>query len=305
MFGWLTQWFQDQAIAADFARVEREAQAAHVAEAQRRFATGELEQQAATRQAALDAAVEQRFGAETRALARAFCDLQQDIARHNANLDLLTRDYRAELTPLYDELNANKAQLKDLYETKDSAHEDLQEAREALESWYGKAERTNLLFGNKGRALPRHSLFGQDLSDRDGYKADRDAAYETIGECKEEIAQLKQRNQALFTRIQAIKADRQRAYDLRQAGQYANLVKDRLVALQIDLKLDAGRQRALDGQRLAYQETARMASGLRTLEERIRDLNQQRAAAIADFSSPATRALRQQAHRADWLRRNG
>ena len=43
MFGWLTQWFQDQAIDADFARVERQAQVAHVAEAQCRFATGELE----------------------------------------------------------------------------------------------------------------------------------------------------------------------------------------------------------------------------------------------------------------------
>ena len=70
MFGWLTQWFQDQAIDADFARVERQAQVAHVAEAQCRFATGELEQQAATLQADLDATVEQRFGSETCGQAR-------------------------------------------------------------------------------------------------------------------------------------------------------------------------------------------------------------------------------------------
>lgn len=305
MFGWLTDWFRDTAIAADFAKVEKLALLAHEQQAGALFPTAGLERQAAAIQAAIDAEVQARFGHEISAMERAITDLRGAIAAHQGNLAILARDYRAELAPLHDELHANKAKLQDLYDEKDSAYQDLNDAKDSLDSWYGKAERTPYLFGNAGRTLPRHALFSQSLGDRDSYREARDEAYETIAECREEIAKHKARNKYVYQRLQSVKADRQRYFDLRRAGQTQRVVAAKLDTARLALKEASHQRQQLDTRRLDFMRAAQDQRGLTTLKERVASLGRERAAFIAAFQAPSALAERQRLHREDWLRCHG
>jgi hypothetical protein len=78
---------------------------------------------------------------------------------------LFRRDYKSEIGPLYDELNAIKAALAVAYEEKAHAHARLSAAKSSLNAWYAKSER-HFFFGNGGRQLPKRAIFGQDLKRR-------------------------------------------------------------------------------------------------------------------------------------------
>lgn len=303
MFTWLMDWVREQKIALDFINTEKALRLAHQQEARARFCTIALERQAADLQALIEAAAQQRFGQASLIQQRVIASLQQELATYQARQALLARDFKSELAGLYETLHANKATLQALYVDKDSAYDDLNDARESLDGWYGKAERTPWLFGNGSRALPRHSLFGQDLADRDRYKEERDEAYGAIEECREEIQALKKRNQALFKRIQVVKADRQRMFDLRQSGQNRHLVEQKLHDLRQSLQTALHQQQDLDTQRLAFVAQEQASRGVKSLQERIAVLTREGAAFLQAFEAPAAVAARQQQHREAWLQR--
>lgn len=303
MLSWLIDWFNDIRIAADFAKAEASALPACVAEAQARFPTADLELEVKALMAAIRTEEERRFGQESRSLAQRIGELQQDLTNRQAMLAALTRDYKAQLEALYEEMNRNKAKLTELYEEKDAAYSDLEEAQEDLDRWYGKSERT--FFGNGGKPLPRHSLFGQSLGDRDDYKSDRDDAGERIGECREAIGELKARNQAIYETIQRVKRERQYMFDLKQQGHTRSRVERESIAVQQAHTQAETRLRQLGAEREALVRSEKTNRGVLVLEERVAELHRKRAAWVAAFKDPSTTAARRQAHRVQWLKCHG
>jgi hypothetical protein len=73
-------------------------------------------------------------------------------------------------------------------------------------------ERTPWLFGNRGKKLPDHTLFGQSFGDLDGYTADRERACAEIGSCKAAIAEIAGRQKTNWTLNQENEANRIRVF---------------------------------------------------------------------------------------------
>ena len=274
------------------------------ARAAKQFFTTDLERQVEAHLAAIRTEEERCFGQESRALQQRLEELYQDTNFYLAQRDALLRNFQAEIASLYDEMTANKAALQELFEDKDAAYADLAEAQDDLEHWYSKSQST-FFFGNGGRELPGDSLFGQSLGDRDSYKSERDDAGERIAECREAIGELKGRNQEIYKEIQRVKGERQRMFDLKHEGYTRSRVERGLIALQRARAQIETRLRDLDEQREELRRSEMDQRGVQALEQRIAELQQDRAAFIAAFNGASAVAARQQAHRAEWLKRHG
>ncbi|MDR7299025.1 DNA repair exonuclease SbcCD ATPase subunit [Pelomonas aquatica] len=323
------RFVQDIRIDADFPRYEQELRAAHESTANRRFDTAQLEREIESIWRTAEADGCAAYGTQIRQLESSINALQPEISKLRTQLELLSRDYRRELDDLY----AKKASLLDtkqvLFEQMkalqqersaaqaelNEAYDDLNEAKSSIESWHAKSERTPWLFGNGGKELPDHSLFGQSFGDLDGYKADRARACDDIGSCKAAIAEiagrqktnrtLHQENKAnlnrVFESISTAKGARQRMFDLRDQGVRRHRVEAELTER---VRQEAALQKDLNHQRSAMAEFVEQQAIRLGIEERKRavsELREKRSLYLVAFDAPEQRAARQQAHREWWL----
>lgn len=327
------RFVQDVRIDADFARYEQEQRQAHEAIANRRFDVSQLEREinAILRQAeaAGCAAYSARIG-QSQSFIYA---IRPEIKRLREQLDILNRDYRRELDELHEEkatlLAARQVlveQMKSLQKERSDAQdelseafEDLEEAKSSIDSWYAKSERTPWLFGNGGNKLPKRSLFGQSFGDLDRYKSDRARACDDIAACKATVARVagrqktnwthREENKAklgrVFESIRAVKAARQRMFDLREQGVRRHRVEAELADR---VRQEACLQEDLHHQEIAMSELVEQQTIRLGIEERRRaaaELREKRSLYLLDFDAPAQRVARQQAHRDWWLAGRG
>lgn len=333
MFKRIKSFIRDIRIKSDYPRYEKKQLAAHLAEGERRFDIRHLQVEVSTikRQASLTG--DQRFGAEITQLRGQVAALEQDVHRIRGQLSILERDYKAELDELY-------TRKKKLLETKEElfvqmrslqaehiqarddlkeAYEDLKCAKDEVDGWYSKSERTPWLFGNSGRKLPKHSLFGQSFGDLNAAKSRRGDAVHEIGECKDEIAQIRERqaenkrereqNYAevgrVCDKIAAVKAARQRMFDLKNEGVRHGSLRQELrecLSSHEDLKR---RLSLLEGRRTAFVEESECRLGLREREAAIADLVARKARFMDEFYSEQSKAARVDHHRRQWLAKRG
>jgi len=323
------QFVQDIRIDADFPRYEQELRAAHESTASRRFDTAQLEREVESIWRTAEADGCAAYGTHVRQLESSIYMLQPEIKKLRTQLELLSRDYRRELDELY-EKKARLLEIKQVLfeQTKalrqeraaaqdelNAAYGDLNEAKSSIDSWYAKAERTPWLFGNRGKKLPDHALFGQSFGDLNGYKADRARACAEIGSCKAAIAEiagrqktnwtLNQENEAnrsrVFESISTVKGARQRMFDLRDQGVRLHRVEEELaerVRQEAALQKDLNHQRnAMAG--LVEQQALRL--GIEERKRAVSELRGKRSLYLVAFDAPEQRAARQQAHREWWL----
>jgi hypothetical protein len=191
----------------------------------------------------------------------------------------------------------------------------LNEAKSSIDSWYAKSGRTPWLFGNGGKKLPDHALFGQSFGDLDGYKADRARASNDIGSCKSAIAELAgqqktnrtlhQENKAnlnrVFESIATVKGARQRMFDLKDQGVQRHQVEAELTER---IKQEAALQKDINHQKSAMAEHVEQQAIRLGIEERklsVSELREKRSLYLVAFDAPEQLAARQQAHREWWL----
>ncbi len=320
---------QDIRIDADFPRFEQERRAAHEAVANLRFDTTQLEREIDDIVRTAEADGSAAYGDYIRWLGTSIYALQSRIKEHRTQLELLSRDYRQELDALYAEkasllsvkqelsgqMKALKKERADAQAELSEAYDDLDEAKSSIGSWYGKSERTPWLLGNGGKKLPNHSLFGQSFGDLDGYKSERTRACDDIGSCKsviDDIVEKQKANRALrdenkaslnrvFESIGAVKASRQRMFDLKDQGVRRHRVEADLAELlrrEVVLQKDFNHQRSAMAA-LIEQQAARL--GIEERKRAVSALREQRAQYLITFDAPEQRAARQQAHRDWWL----
>lgn len=111
---------------------------------------------------------------------------EREASKARDDRNMFSRDFGAEIARARRNLDDAYARLEPLKQEKASLIDDHQRTCRKLKAWYNQANGT--WFGNGGQKLPRHAIFSQDTSDRDGMKARRDRLSREIDEAKEAIS---------------------------------------------------------------------------------------------------------------------
>jgi len=322
------QFVQDIRIDADYPRYELEQRRAYEAAASRRFDTTQLEREIGAIRRSAESEGLAAYGPRINELGASIKAIQPAITQLRWQLDLLTRDYRQEL----DQLHGEKAslletkqelreQMEELRKERSEAHgelsdayDELEQAKTSIDGWYAKSDRTPWLLGNEGKKLPKHSMFGQSFGDLEGYKADRSRACDEIGDCKDAIAEVIERQRANVVQrlqnkedlvrvsesIRSVKEARQRMFDLRSQGVRLHHVETQLSGherREAVLKTEL-RRRSDEQAKFVKQRAFQMGIGER--ENALEVLKTQRAQFIVAFDDAARSAERRTAHREWW-----
>ena len=197
------------------------------------------------------------------------------------------------------------------------AYRDLDAAKDRIDAWYSKSERA--FFGNAGRKLPKHSLFGQSFGDLEDDKSDRDRAYERVREYKSEIAdikrslddcfcQLEEVKSAIgdvFASIKQVKADRAYMYQLKKQGLSRSALQREETELRsklVEAKDAVARIKKLKEE---YETQERIRCKVPEIQAKIEALHAARRAFLDSFDLPENVESRRTEHRVLWCRQRG
>lgn len=329
MFDAIKTFIRNTRIKIDYPQYEGEQRAVHVAEADRRFDVSQLNVEIAQIRLQATTAGNQSFGADVTSLRQRVGATEQELRQARQLLSIFERDYKTELDALY----AQKTQLLEKKEgllsaaramkaERSSAHDDLQEAYDDLRNakndvdrWYAKSERSPWLFGNGGKKIPKHSLFGQSYGDLSAAKYRRGNAVSDIGDSKRSIAVIKARQAGIrqeiddnyaeigtvMEKIGSVKKDRQHMYDLKAEGVDPAVLRATIQITQSTLMGLETELQSSENQRLTLIQETQARLGLREREAAVADLNSKKARFVEQFDSENSRATRQEEHRRKWM----
>ena len=216
LFKWLTSFVDDARIAYAYLGYERECKVQWLANAERTYSTIRFEKEIRARMAEPMRHVASTFTASIHELESKREKVQRVVSEAKEKLAILERDYKKELDVAYQAQNKISEELEDCRRKLSSAYDDLNSAKRNLDAWYSKAEGN--WFGNGGKKLPKRAIFGQDLSDRDHYKARKDSAARDVGRIKSERSSVARRLDDVRATVKGIKDARQQMFDLKKAG---------------------------------------------------------------------------------------
>jgi hypothetical protein len=329
----IKSYFRDIRISLDFPQYERQCHCEHEQQAQRRFSTkpldderkkllGRIESQASTKFDALinEKKVERRrhqaIANDTESMLSYF------VRNYKEELDDLYADKDAAFSKkgvLYEKNNKIKELLSEAFEEKDKAYTDLNYNKERIDSWYAKSDRTPWLFGNAGKKLPKHSLFGQSFGDLDSYKYHRDSAYDDVQEAKSQIDSLKRDQHALDTeigqvkkeinellsRINQAKKDRSKMYELKTAGHNRRDLQSKLDGSLVEINKLSLEIDGIEAEIREYIALEKHRYGVIDLESKIREIEQKRSQFLGSFELEENQQERKRFHREAWLKQRG
>ncbi|MEQ1514896.1 MAG: hypothetical protein ABL931_00235 [Usitatibacteraceae bacterium] len=276
-----------------FIKNERDAHRNHLADADSRFDIAGFEAEITAIESAIEREVKTEFDTKTSAVAAKERHASSALALAESNQRLMKRDFKSELDPLYDELSRLKDNLSDAYERKSDAHKRLSSAKSSLNSWYAKSDRN--FFGNKGKKLPKHAFFGQDLSDRDSYKRQRDSAAYNLSAAQNEINRLKGRKRAITAMVGTIKQDRAQMQELRDSGLNRKLAAEHVAHCRAAVsKANIEAARILHDRSIFEAELMERYM-LPTLRQRLMAMSLDRDAFVNSFGLPDEKSKRRQA----------
>ncbi|MDD5388692.1 MAG: hypothetical protein PHD37_05075 [Gallionellaceae bacterium] len=333
MFEGIKSFIRETRIKFDYPRFESEQTMAHRAEAERRFDISQLQREVAQIKAQAGLAGDQRFGDEISPLRKKLAVLERDFQKHLEQLEIFERNYKSELDDLYaqkellfqakEDLLAESKRLRDerslAHQELDEAYEDLEEAKNDVDRWYAKSERTPWLFGNSGKKLPKHSMFGQSFGDLEAAKSRRGDAVDEIGDCKRRITSIKgsqsanrveldrNRNEIgkVLENIAEVKAARQRMFDLKKEGVQPEVLRRIIRQLQSSRTGLEEEILTLKKRRSVLVEETEIRMGVREREAAIADLLARKRQFLDLFHSEQSKAARQELHRRQWIERHG
>lgn len=331
MFEWLVRGVRNFRISLDYPRYEQEFRIRHLEVAEEKYATSTFSQKVSSLECKIQSNAYDQFGKKIELITRKIRPYIIAVENNTQTLHVLQRDYKEEINRLYDviserseEISAKiegikkrKGELRSAFQDKDDAYKRLHEAKDDIDWWHTKSQRTTWLGGNKGKQIPNHSLFSQSFGDLDSYKADRDEACQDIDNTKSEISQIKreigkkQKNvntqksqrQKIYDEIAAVKASRAEKFRLKKEG----ITKDSLrKKIKGDIQQRDYHQAELEDIRKAKDEyilQAKKDAGFFEMRAKIERVLKEKELFIAEFDSDATIIARKEAHRETWLKR--
>ena len=303
MFNWLKTKVQDVQIAMSYPAYEAVARAEHMATAGRQYCTEDLEREISRLMTIPLQEIQLRYLEPIAQLGSTISRLSAALAGHQSNIHSLDRSYKSELDPLYVEVSELRGRIEALLAEKSEAHDDMNQAREDIDSWHSQSSGT--FFGNGGKKLPNHSLFGQSFGDLEGYKSDREAAYSEIERCGNEIGTANTRMNQLRSKIAGIKTDRQRMFDLRKQGLRSGALRRTAGDIEKRLKGFEIERSQKEAERAEFLEAARHRTGVVSLERAMASVVSMRNEFIRSFDQTYAKTDRKLAHRSTWLRDHG
>lgn len=303
MFKWLTNLVDDARIALAYLAHERECKKRWVADAERNFSTAHVEQDIRERMAEPLRHVASAFNAPISEFEARRANVRRVVSEAEGKLAILDRDYKSELDAAYATLNETRAELDECRKNLSDAHEGLNRAKSNLDSWYSRAEGN--WFGNGGKKLPKHAFFGQDLSDRDRYKSQRDSAARDVGRYKSERTRIAQRMEKAHAKVKQIKDARQAMFDLKEEGFDKRIVTSAINNGNNDLRTIGEEIAKIEKSRDQFIHQSKLSLGVYDLEKEVERLRREKDVRIRAFDSEPVMQERKAKHRTEWLAARG
>lgn len=303
MLKWLVSLVDDARIAFAYLDYERECKTQWLANAERTYSTVRVEKDIRARMAEPMRHVANTFNTPIRELEFKRENIQRVVSEANEKLAILERDYKKELDAAYQVQNKISGELEECRHKLSRAYDDLNSAKRNLDSWYSKAEGN--WFGNGGKKLPKRAIFGQDLSDRDHYKARKESAARDVGRCKSERSTIAHRLDGARATVRRIKDARQAMIDLKKAGFDKRLVTSTINNGSQNLRSIGIEISHLEKCRDDFLHQAKITSGVYGLENEIERLKREKGAHINAFDIESLVLERKAKHRAGWLAKRG
>lgn len=333
MFNSIVNFVREVRIKYDFLSYEENCRIEHLRRADVTHSTMQIEVELRSKIDQIQAQAEHLFNLKIIDLKVEVDQLKVIILEKQGILLILTRNYIQELQKLYEQKDALFSQKKDLFSSinavgdeisdarsrKDLAYESLNYFKRCIESWHAKSDRSPWLFGNGGKELPKHSLFGQSFGDLDSYKCKRDCAYSEVQSCKSEIERLATKKRQLGERIGVlnntldetlkkiikVKSDRSLMHELKKIGhsksQLQKILED-LGFLLINLK---ERLNSLEHKKNEFIESEKYRQGVVDLENIIQNIKNKKQLFLNAFDSDEAQDQRTEEHKQIWLRERG
>lgn len=299
MFEWLTNLVDDARIAFAYPEYEHECRRLWVSEAERTYSTSHIEQNINERMAKPLQHALIAFDIPIRDFEARCNNIKRVLSEATENLKTLDRDYKSELEEAYKLQKEIREQLDECRKNLSNAYDDLNKAKRNLDSWYSRAEGN--WFGNGGNKLPNHSFFGQDLSDRNHYKSQRNIASSHVGRLKAERSTIGHRLQDSLALIRGIKGARQQMFDLKKAGFDKRIVTSAINAGNYELQNVNKNIVILTLSRDNYLRNAKNELGIFALENQIEWHRKELDARFKAFDIEEFVLKRKIKHRTIWL----
>jgi chromosome segregation ATPase len=209
--------------------------------------------------------------------------------------------------------------LSAAFDEKNSAYSELKDYKDRIASWYAKSDRTPWLFGNAGKKLPKHSLFGQSFGDLDSYKYHRDSAYEDVQDAKRKIGDLKKEQHELhraigqvkegigdlFSKINKVKKDRSKMYELKKSGHQKKELQKKLDELRNIISSIAGEIDNIFKSKNEFINQEKHRRGVVELDAKIRKIEAAKDQFLKSFDYEESKQNRKRRHRDIWLKERG
>ncbi|MCE3269689.1 MAG: hypothetical protein K0S57_86 [Ramlibacter sp.] len=303
MLKWFTSIADGVRIAFDYFEFERECREDWEREARERYSCTELRSEIARRMAGATKEASRQFDDQILVSQRKKTELELVARDARERLRILERDYQGELDAAYASLNLLKEQLRTCREELSDAHDTLNAAKSDLDSWYRRAEGNWI--GNGGKPLPKNSIFGQSIADRDRLKSRRESAAREIGRIKTRRSALEQDSRAAGTRIGELKQHREAMHALRSEGFDLRLVKGTLATATEQANVSEREFARLTAARHEYLAQAKRALGVVELEQQVWQRERDLRDRIAAFNGEPERQSRRARHRQMWMAAHG
>ena len=205
MFDRMKRFFREVRVDLDYPRYDRQQRDDHEQKAQIRFSTEQLNTEKAKLLRKIESEANSKFNASINEKENKKKQHDEAAKETEYFLSFFLRHYKEELNDLYADKEGLLSKKKVLYEDlskikeslskaiydKNKAYSELNHYKGRIDSWYAKSDRTPWLFGNAGKKMAKHSLFGQSFGDLDSYKYHRDSAFEKVRAAKSQIDNLK------------------------------------------------------------------------------------------------------------------
>jgi len=303
MFKWIANIVDTVRITWTYPEYECECKRQWVANADRQYSTATLEKEINMRMEAPLRYVATTFDTPIRSLESEYKGVQLVVAEAKEKQDILDRDYRSELDSAYTDLDKTRADLEKCKSRLSSAYDDLNAAKRSLDAWYSASE--TRFFGSGGKKLKEHAWIGQDLSERDHYKSQKERASSEIGSLKSEKERLIQNLKNAKAVVSDIKEARQRMFDLKTEGFDKRLITGVISKGTSDLsRIDENITR-LKNEREDYIRQSKAKLGVDEIEKKVKQLRQAKESLIKAFDNDANVLERKANHRTAWLTAHG
>ena len=330
MFDRIVNFTRNIRIKIDFPRYEKECRLGHKRLAEKLHSTQQLQTEMQSHISKINDQADALFKKDISIIRAGITQIKTNISSNEQTLGYFTRFYKQEIDALYEEKNKLFSEKKHIYNSKNelsselsvafegkkSAYKKLNEHKSSIDSWYAKSNRTPWLFGNSGKKIKKHSVFGQSHGDLDSYKYQRDEAYKDVQRFKKEIDMLKQKQNRFNERINEIKraisslvhdintvkADRARMYELKTEGFNKHKLQHALKELDVDLKIKQANLSELVSKRSEFVTAEKYRHGVIELEKKIKDIQERKIEYIKEFDLENNYKQRIKEHRHIWLK---